>query len=146
MENARCKYLNVLFLVYIVILFRITVFRSGFSLTHLMQRGTVNLTLFEEYMPLIRQGRCFRFLYLFVGNIVWFVPLGSWLLASKKETGIWMAVLCGFGLSFAIESMQYIFGTGVSELDDLILNTLGAWIGAAAVRGYRWHRCRLASR
>lgn len=40
------------------------------------------------------------------------------------------ALLCGLGLSLVIETLQYIFGTGVSELDDLTLNTLRVWIGA----------------
>lgn len=38
--------------------------------------------------------------------------------------------LLGLLFSFAIELLQYVFGTGISELDDLILNSLGAWIGA----------------
>lgn len=42
----------------------------------------------------------------------------------------------------AIETMQYIFGTGVSELDDLVLNTLGTWAGTENVRMYRLFRCR----
>jgi len=33
--------------------------------------------------------------------------------------------------------MQFIFGTGVSELDDLVLNTLGTLIGAVMVWGLR---------
>lgn len=36
----------------------------------------------------------------------------------------------GLLFSLFIETMQYILGTGISELDDLILNTLGAVIGA----------------
>lgn len=41
-----------------------------------------------------------------------------------------------------IETLQYIFGTGVSELDDLVLNTMGAGLGAwyGCIRHYQ---CRL---
>lgn len=140
--GAGGRYLGVLFLIYLIILFRITVFRSGFSLASIMEKGTINLTLFQEYIPLIQQGRWFRFLYLFVGNIIWFVPFGSWLLASGKVAEVRKAALCGLVLSLLIETMQYIFGTGVSELDDLVLNTLGAWIGGAAVALYRFCRQR----
>jgi glycopeptide antibiotics resistance protein len=35
----------------------------------------------------------------------------------------------GFVLSFIIEFLQFAFGVGVSEVDDLILNTLGTYIG-----------------
>ncbi len=37
-------------------------------------------------------------------------------------------------LSLFIEIMQYVWGVGISEIDDLILNTFGAFIGVAAVR------------
>lgn len=47
------------------------------------------------------------------------------------------ALLCGLGLSLVIKTLQYLFGTGVSELDDLTLNTLRVWIGAVTVQRYR---------
>lgn len=123
---------DAVFLLYLLVLLRITVFRHGFSMAHLMENGTINLTLFEDYIPLLLQQRWFRFAYLFVGNIVWFVPLGFYLRAVKRVDRIWKAALCGFVLSLLIESLQYVFGTGISELDDLILNTFGAWAGAVA--------------
>lgn len=134
MKNIRKICQGAILLTYIAVLLRITVFRSGFSLMHLMQNGTINMTLFQDYIPLIQNGRWFLFLYLFVGNIIWFVPLGGMLLASGKVRRVRTAVLWGLALSLSIETMQFIFGTGVSELDDLVLNTLGAWAGAAAVR------------
>lgn len=144
MKLSKERILKVLFLFYIVILFRITVFRSGFSLSHLMQNGTINLTLFQYYIPLLKQGRWLQFIYLFVGNIIWFVPLGCGLMTTKKVTHVYTAVLCGLFLSLLIETMQFIFGTGVSELDDLILNSLGTWAGAAAVQMWK-HLCKKAA-
>ena len=122
-KKTKDKYLCAFFLVYMVALFRITVFRSNFSLFHVMENGTINLSLFQDYIPFIRQGR--------------------WFLLSGKVKGIWSAALCGLLLSFIIETLQYIFGTGVSELDDLVLNTMGAGLGAAVVRLYRHYQCRL---
>ena len=40
--------------------------------------------------------------------------------------------------------MQYVFGTGVSDLDDLVLNSLGAWSGALIVMRLRVCRERKA--
>lgn len=57
MKLSKERYLKVLFFIYIFILFRITVFRSGFSLLNFMQSGTINLTLFQDYIPLLKQGR-----------------------------------------------------------------------------------------
>lgn len=131
MKTAKPSNLKILFFVYIIILFRITVFRSDFTLTQIMQNGTVNITLFQDYIPLIKEGRWFRFLYLFVGNIIWFIPFGAALLISGKASSPRKAALYGLMLSLMIETLQYLFGTGISELDDLLLNTLGTWLGAA---------------
>ena len=43
-------------------------------------------------------------------------------------------ILYGFFLSLLIETMQFVFGTGVSELDDVILNTLGVYLGTNSYR------------
>lgn len=40
-----------------------------------------------------------------------------------------MMLLFGLLFSLVIEFSQFAFGTGESELDDLILNTFGAFIG-----------------
>ena len=48
----------------------------------------------------------------------------------RMEQSIWLIVLTGFAFSLIIESMQYFWGTGISEADDLILNTLGTFIRA----------------
>lgn len=47
----------------------------------------------------------------------------------RHKLNLYQTVLCGFFLSFVIEFLQFMLGTGVSELDDLILNTVGALIG-----------------
>jgi len=52
------------------------------------------------------------------------------LLILKKIIGSCKTALAGLAFSFAIEFFQYVFGTGISELDDLILNTFGVWLGA----------------
>ncbi len=121
-------------IVYLAVLLRITVFRSSFSFANFLQKGTLNLTLFAEYIPLMQKRRWFRFLYLFVGNIIWFVPFGVLCCCKERPIKTWKILLWGFLLSFFIESMQFIFGTGVSELDDLILNTLGVWIGVIIMK------------
>lgn len=123
--------LRILFLLYLAVLLRITVFRPGFGQMPPMQ-GSWNDTLFAEYLPLLQNGRWLRFVYLFVGNLVWFVPLGM-AVQCRTRRRLWPSAAAGLALSAIIEAGQYLFGTGVSELDDLVLNTAGALIGAAAV-------------
>ncbi|WP_328588356.1 VanZ family protein [Corynebacterium urinipleomorphum] len=49
--------------------------------------------------------------------------------------------LVGGGFSLIIETWQFFFGLGYSDIDDLILNTLGAFIGAVLAKlcGPRFH-------
>lgn len=91
MNFIRKNLEKILFFLYMVIVLRITVFRSGFSLESLFQNGQINLKLFEEYLPIIQDGRWFTFLYLFVGNIIWFVPFGMYLEYGKKvKNAVWI--------------------------------------------------------
>lgn len=42
----------------------------------------------------------------------------------------WQTVLvCGLLLSLGIECLQWIFGSGVSDIDDIIFNGMGALLG-----------------
>lgn len=121
-----------MFIVYMVILLRLTVFRSNMSFQNLFS-GTINAKFFREYLPLLRHGYWMRSIYLFGGNIVCFIPFGMYL---QGCTGWKPAAVTAVGLLFSliIETLQYVLGTGVSELDDLILNALGTFIGALCVR------------
>ena len=128
---------TVLFLIYAAVVLRITVFRSSFTLQDLCQNGKIILTLFEGYIDMIRRGDWFAFTYLSVGNIVWFVPFGMYLQYMGISRRLCQTAHYGFLFSLLIESMQFVFGTGFSELDDLVLNTFGAWIGGAVVKAFR---------
>lgn len=124
----------IIFLIYIAVVLKITVFRSSFSLNHLFQNGTVNLTIFKGYTIFIRSKNWYRLIYLFVGNIIWFIPFGMYLQYTGKIESVLLVTLYGMLFSLCIETLQYVFGTGISELDDIILNTFGAWIGAVSVK------------
>lgn len=71
-----------------------------------------------------------------LGNVAMFVPLG-WLSVTialyAPTTSIWrglgLGVLAGLGLTIAIETLQYILGRS-ADVDDLLLNTTGATVGA----------------
>lgn len=134
MKKNIANLLFFLFILYMAVVLRITVFRSNFSLTGLFRNGNLNLTIFKGYMIFVRSRNWYRFIYLFVGNIVWFIPFGMYLQYTKKFKNILAVTLCGMLFSLCIETLQYVFGTGVTELDDLILNTFGVWLGAVSVK------------
>ena len=117
----------VIFLLYIGVLLRITVFRSSFGSYPLCSHGQIELVPFVGLIQIFHNS-VGMFLYLFVGNLVWFVPLGVLLpvlTKARKATILW-----GLGLSLYIEVSQYVFWTGVSEVEDLILNTAGTAVGS----------------
>lgn len=64
------------------------------------------------------------------GNIFMFVPLGFLLpVVYKKLDTFWKVTAAGALFSFLIEIIQLPFYVRVSDIDDLILNTLGCMMG-----------------
>lgn len=126
MSRRKKLLLWALFILYLAILLRITVFRSRFGSFNLFS-GTIVWIPFVELFGRTLQTSFFQFVYLFIGNLIWFVPFGLLLpLLTRRRSS---TILLGFFLSLCIEILQFIFGTGVSEVEDLILNTLGTAIG-----------------
>ena len=119
--------LHIAFLVYFAILLRMTVLRPGFLESEPLS-GVVVWRIFEMYRQFIRNHAWGTFTYYLIGNILCFIPLGYYL---KRVTPwpTWILVGLSAAVSVAIEIGQYVLGTGVSELDDVLLNTLGAGIG-----------------
>lgn len=68
-----------------------------------------------------------------LGNVIGFIPYGFILpvIARKCRSGFFI-ILSGFGLSLLVETIQLITKVGCFDVDDLILNTLGAALGYLA--------------
>ena len=67
-----------------------------------------------------------------VGNIVMFIPMGIFLSMKEKRFGkilLWIVVS-----SICIEVIQYAFIRGISDIDDVILNSVGGLIGIACYK------------
>lgn len=118
--------LKIFFYAYIFLILLITVLRPWRGSFHFCE-GTLNLTFFKEYKGMLRRD-FWMFVYLFGGNIGWFVPIGFYKVF-YEERNVLPTVLRGFLLSLFIEVMQYVLGKGVTEIDDLVLNTFGVFLG-----------------
>lgn len=71
------------------------------------------------------------------------LPNGSWLLVK----GSWLLVaIIGCGISVTIESLQFFFMRGFSEVDDVMHNTLGCILGYLILRGFRHFSIVVSSR
>ena len=69
-------------------------------------------------------------LYHIAGNVAFFMPLGFLGAYLFPRWRTWrMMLFAALGMSLLLEISQWVFQTGVSDVDDLILNTLGGCAG-----------------
>lgn len=114
-------------------LFLLSSFLIGlFSLTFISNGiDKINLIPFrifyDIYIEVFKSDNISYFIISFIGNIIIFIPLGILIpllykISSKK------VILIGFLISLSIEIIQLFLKRG-TDIDDLILNTLGVFIG-----------------
>ncbi|MCZ6102992.1 VanZ family protein [Campylobacter ureolyticus] len=97
------KFINFIFIIYLICLLRLAVFRDSFSIFHIFEVGKYNLSFFSDLAEIYKNDKkIFLILFLFFS----------------------------FLFSLLVESSQFIFKCGIFEIDDLILNTTGAVLGA----------------
>lgn len=79
--------------------------------------------------------------FLLVGNIVMFMPIGFFPTLLWRRWSWWKSLLAGFCASVTIEVSQ-LFTERSTDIDDVILNTLGALLGwgLAWLLGRLWPR------
>ena len=80
------------------------------------------------------------------GNVVGFMPFGLLLpVFWRNARSFWKVTLLSFEISALVEFSQLIFHVGCFDVDDMILNTLGGFLGYLLFAGvYRlstnyWH-------
>ncbi|WP_343248330.1 VanZ family protein [Diplocloster hominis] len=69
-----------------------------------------------------------------LGNIVLFIPLGIYLTLFHRDKRIFKNLLWIVIISLTVEIIQYTFRLGIGDIDDIILNSLGGFLGIAAYR------------
>ncbi len=124
----------VLFIFYLLCLYEITALRFGgigWDINNMIARNTrVNVVPMVELWNWILKGVWWHLFYNVIGNFIWFVPLGCLVPALfKKQRRLGRVMFIGAIVSTSIEVLQYILCTGVTDIDDVILNTIGAGIG-----------------
>ena len=73
-----------------------------------------------------------------IGNITMFIPVGlAWPLCFKQLDTLSKTVLAGVGFPLFIEITQLPFYSRCSDVDDLILNSTGIFIGALIYFGVK---------
>lgn len=129
--------MTILFWLYIVVLFYFVLVSERYGrITGSVDR--TNFVLFQEierfwnYRTMLTPE---AFITNLIGNIFAFSPYGFLLpQVKKKKVGVIWVIISTFLFSFIIESCQFILEVGVFDVDDLLLNTIGGFIGYL---GYR---------
>lgn len=134
----REVFINVFF-IYFLILINLTICKG--SVLEIGFEGNRNI----NYIPLIETIRMFTNNYMgigntfynVIGNIVLFVPLGFLIpLLFKNKNSVLNIVIYGFITSLIIELIQLVTAYNITDIDDIIFNTLGAILGFLAFNSF----------
>ena len=131
--KAKPFLVQLIYVCYLSALIQITVIRDWknfISISDLnYSLSTIQCIPFETTKLVLSLG-IGPFIYHVIGNMSWFVPLGFLSpIVSKRFNKIKNLLILSFILSFAIEALQFLFNSGISDKDDIILNVLGSLFG-----------------
>ena len=124
-DSKANKLTKVLFVIYLIALFWIIVFKFNLPFSNLGYMRSINLIPFNE--SLIINGKLdFREIIM---NVAIFMPLGiySGILFEKWTLG--KKIFLFSMISLICEVFQFILGVGASDITDIITNLLGGIIG-----------------
>src|SRR6185312_16642010 len=111
---------------YFAVLFYLTLFHTN---RRVSSGNALNLVPFRTIAHYFREGGWVMLVNV-PGNVLAFVPVGLILpVVRGRRTSVWEILLAGAGLSIFIETAQYVSGRRFADVDDVVLNALGAVIG-----------------
>lgn len=116
-----------LFIIYMVLLVWIILFKLQFSINELDTIRSVNFIPFHYDNEI---GIRFHLTEV-LENVAIFAPLGIYLCMLKHEPKFTVKLMFIVGTSLALEVFQYILSIGRSDITDLITNTCGGLLGIA---------------
>lgn len=116
---------TVLFVVYLLALTWIILFKLQFSLEGWTRVRVLNLIPFQGSFDVIGVFRSAEIR----NNILAFVPLGLFLCMVKGEWSFGKKLLPIVGLTLAYEITQFVLAIGRADITDILSNTLGGIIG-----------------
>lgn len=69
-----------------------------------------------------------------IANIIVFIPFGLLLSVNLKRTNFWVKLAYVFFFSVAFEAIQFVLAIGITDITDVITNTLGGLFGLMLYR------------
>ena len=64
-----------------------------------------------------------------IENFIIFIPFGLLLSVDLKRLSFWRKLAIMFIVSLAVETLQFVFAIGTTDITDVITNTFGGFIG-----------------
>jgi glycopeptide antibiotics resistance protein len=113
-----------LFAAYLFILLWLVLFKFSyepFAVINTLQMRSINLVPFAR----TRNSEI-------ISNLLAFIPFGVMLGVNFRQAAFRYKIGVIFAFSLAAEIIQYVLAIGVSDITDIMMNTLGGLIGLAA--------------
>lgn len=116
---------KILFVVYLILLAWIILMKTEFSFDQIYRMRSTNFVPFEG-TAVYNNRLDYQEIYL---NVLVFFPFGIYLSMLKPDWSFIQKFIPIFLVRLSFESLQYIFAIGVTDITDLLGNTLGGIIG-----------------
>ena len=140
----------VLFILYLCLLAYFMFFSESFGRTDTDREYAYNLVPLKEIIRYFRYYRTLGmtlFLINIVGNIAAFMPFGFFLpIISRRSRKWYNTVSFGLVFSLTLETLQLVLRVGSFDVDDMLLNTIGAALGFWVYKLVQWTRVRMRRR
>lgn len=114
-----------LFSIYLIALIWIVLLKMSYSLATLPSFRAINLIPFSD-STIINQKINLSEIYM---NVIIFIPFGIYMTMLKPKWTFFKLIIPIAFTSFLVETLQYTFAIGATDITDLIGNTLGGIIG-----------------
>lgn len=132
MTNHFSKGYTALFYLYLALVLYVTLFAWDYGSSlgpHGPGGRNYNLIPLKSIIRILTYGTLTMKIDILFGNILMFIPFGILFPLSFRKISRMLIVPFALLLSVFIETNQFIFTYRVSNIDDVILNTLGAAFG-----------------
>ena len=126
-DNSKInKLTKVLFVIYLIAVFWIIVFKFNLPFSELGYMRSINLIPFNGSLTIVNSRIDFREIIM---NVAIFMPLGIYSGVLFKKWTIGKKIFLFFLISLICEIFQFALGVGASDITDVINNTIGGIIG-----------------
>ncbi len=130
-EQTLRRFIQLMFGIYFLALLRLTLFKyaplNDLGSAFFLRQRQISMIPFKAAIDIIQNMSPVRIVENLAGNVLLFMPFGLMFPLVSKFEG--ETTVFGMLLSLFIEAAQFILAMGYTDIDDLILNTLGAFLG-----------------